>query len=513
MKKLIIIINIVLLSSLTSCYKDLSTEATMTIPNIEIGNTDSVINISYNDVLRIDPMVSQEGRGPEDFSYFWQITLTTSGSQMLELGDSPILEYQVASLPSSSPYYLFLAVTDKQTGAGEIKSWKVYVSSLLGEGLLVAATRDGGQTSDLDFVASKRLTYGYSDSQPAYRRNLYSEYNGAAYSGIINSMSYNIASTASGYDTPRLLLGSKNELFSVNLTTSMERELSTSDLFSFFSEENCDVTYVGNFSDYNTVAIVDSMLYLMGCGMSNQFAPVSFSLADPNIFSKANTSLPKGDPRNMTAFDVNSGKFYFLHGGLASQSTITEVNASPTFQIAECLAAGPISESRSVFVVKTDSGEYKCIALEEPSDPASNYTEYSLSAPDIENAVSFAFCENTAIFYYATPDAVYANIIAGTNLQTRQITSFSPDSPDEKITAITHYQQAWFGTHNYATDYDFVLDTHQTQMLIVTYNENTGEGKIYVKPFNLNSGLFSMTDQGETYDGFGEITAIAPVPR
>ena len=115
-------------------------------------------------------------------------------------------------------------------------------------------------------------------------------------------------------------------------------------------------------------------------------------------------------------------------------------------------------------------------------------------------------------FIFSPLEKIYANIIAGTNLQTRQVVSFAPDDQDEKITDVIHYQQAWFGTNNYY-DYEFVLDSHQTQILVVTYNETTGEGKIYAKPFNVNSGLFSMTDQGETYDGFGEITAIAPVPR
>ena len=152
MKKIDIAIIIVLLSVFTSCYKDLSTEADKVIPKIEIGNKDTVLNVSYNDVLRVDPKVSQENRSSEDFSYFWEMSLNTSATTVIELGDSPILEYQVTNLPADSPYYLFLTVTDKQTGLGTMKQWKVYVSSLLGEGLVVAHTRDGGKTSDLDFV-------------------------------------------------------------------------------------------------------------------------------------------------------------------------------------------------------------------------------------------------------------------------------------------------------------------------------------------------------------------------
>ena len=512
MKKIDIAIIIVLLSVFTSCYKDLSTEADKIIPKIEVGNKDTVLNVSYNDVLRVDPKVSQENRSSEDFSYFWEMSLNTSATTLIELGDSPILEYQVTNLPADSPYYLFLTITDKQTGLGTMKQWKVYVSSLLGEGLIVAHSRDDGKTSDLDFVASERLTYQYAGNEPTYKRNLYSEYNAGAYQGVINTMSYNVASSAGAYDTPRLLLGTDDEMFSINLVTSMSRELSTSDLFMFFSEDRCEVEYIGNFCTYNTMAIVNHMLYLLGDGLTTQFSPVGFAVDNKNIFSSANTSLPKGESRNMIALDANSNKFYFLNGPLASNSSVTEVNASPTFTISKCLAAGPISEDREVFVVKTSGDEYRCIVIGGGDPSAPTYQEYQMIAPDIENAVSFAFCENTAIFYYATPEKIYANIIAGTNLQTRQVVSFAPDDQDEKITDVIHYQQAWFGTNNYY-DYEFVLDSHQTQILVVTYNETTGEGKIYAKPFNVNSGLFSMTDQGETYDGFGEITAIAPVPR
>ena len=165
------------------------------------------------------------------------------------------------------------------------------------------------------------------------------------------------------------------------------------------------------------------------------------------------------------------------------------------------------------YVVKANTGSYSLSTFDFEENPTV-YSEYSLSGTDIENAISFAFCDNANLFYYATPDHIYANVVTGDRITTRQV-SWSPDSADEKITKIIHYQQAWYGTQLLDTpsEYDFVLPTHQLQMLIVTYNESTGEGKIYLKPFNVNTGLFSMTDEGEVFDGFGEITAIASTPR
>ena len=50
------------------------------------------------------------------------------------------------------------------------------------------------------------------------------------------------------------------------------------------------------------------------------------------------------------------------------------------------------------------------------------------------------------------------------------------------------------------------------QIVIFTYNEKTGEGKIYLRPFNVSTGLFTYKDNG-VYGGFGRITAAATTFR
>ena len=521
MKIFNIIKNAVLFSFLIlishSCYRDLSTEASTVIPDIEFGNEDTTYNVAFNSVLTIDPKVSQAGRNADDFSYSWEITLDFTNKERVDAGNEPILTYTVANSPSEEPYYVILYVTDNQTGLETMKSWKFYVSSLLGEGLLVAHTRDDGQTSELDFVASERVTYGFEDKEPRYKRNLYSEYNRAPYSGVINTMCCNTVSVAHANDTQRLLLGSDTELFSIDLAFSVEKDLVNSELFSFFNESSYKVDHLTNFAAYSTGAIIDNMLYSCAGNMSNIFSAVKFTQEPRNIFTEKNVSFSKENQSYIVVMDCEHNNFYSAHGIFLGNgfSALTALDVTPTFSISnsEPLAAGSISEIRNSFVIKTDKDEYKLLTFTD--DSPTIYTEYSINAPDIENAVSFAFCENTSIFYYVTPEAIYYNIVAGSSVTTRQIMTFAPDDPNEKITDIIHYQQAWYGMggNTDSSKYGFSLDTHQTQMLIVTYNETTGEGKIYAKPFNVNSGLFSMTDQGEVYDGFGEITANTPTFR
>ena len=61
--------------ALAGCYKDLSTEASMTIPDIRIEGVDSTLNIVWGQEIKMTATVTQEGRSEEDFTYLWEIDL------------------------------------------------------------------------------------------------------------------------------------------------------------------------------------------------------------------------------------------------------------------------------------------------------------------------------------------------------------------------------------------------------------------------------------------------------
>ena len=516
MKKYFIIFFVVIGGIVSSCYKDQSTVATETIPDIVFGDEQDVISISFGETLVIDPKVSQEGRGPEDFSYLWEMTLQPNNSNhLIEVGREPVLEMQIANEPSASPYYIFLTVTDNTTGYVMGKNWLIYVGSSMGEGLLVATTSDGGTTSDIDFVSSSRVTYSYEGDGITYLRNIYSLANSSKYQGRINSMCYNIATDGASYNTSRMLIGSDTEIFSMNLLT-MERELESTDLIMMASDTEYNVSEIFNYAGNNTGAVINNRLYGMLCSIDDSFVAVGFSLEPNNVIYEGCYAYAKPQNGDFCLFSSLHDGYYWTPGWSSAVSgSISAIDVPSSYSIANssCLGAGPLQDCILGYVVKANTGSYSLSTFDFEENPTV-YSEYSLSGTDIENAISFAFCDNANLFYYATPDHIYANVVTGDRITTRQV-SWSPDSADEKITKIIHYQQAWYGTQLLDTpsEYDFVLPTHQLQMLIVTYNESTGEGKIYLKPFNVNTGLFSMTDEGEVFDGFGEITAIASTPR
>ena len=139
------------------------------------------------------------------------------------------------------------------------------------------------------------------------------------------------------------------------------------------------------------------------------------------------------------------------------------------------------------------------------------YEYYLLEGNDLDKVVSFASCDNADICYYATSTDIYAILITSGQAIIRHV-AFSPQSSGEKITRIVHYKQGWYGVARNDASYEFQNRTNRLQILVITYNESTGEGKIYLRPFNLSTGLFTVLDNG-VLTGFGEISAVCPSLR
>ena len=76
-------------SVLSSCYKDLSTEAGETIPEIEITGVNEEMDIVWGQELKITPEVRQEGRSDDDFTFLWEIDLTAGNpSNRIEISET-----------------------------------------------------------------------------------------------------------------------------------------------------------------------------------------------------------------------------------------------------------------------------------------------------------------------------------------------------------------------------------------------------------------------------------------
>ena len=105
-------------------------------------------------------------------------------------------------------------------------------------------------------------------------------------------------------------------------------------------------------------------------------------------------------------------------------------------------------------MLKSTDGKYHvCIWDLSPNEPVI-FGQYELDAQNIDKAVSFAFCDNADVMYYATEEKVYSVILSAGRTYVSEL-SWKPESQDEKICSIEQYYQAWYGTHNYLKPYTY----------------------------------------------------------
>ncbi len=499
---------------LTSCYQDLSTEATIEIPELVIEGVPETMNVLYGEELVINPVIKQEGRSAEDFEYLWTIDLVPDNyNQRLELGTDPDLRYKVSNAPSDAAYTLRLDVTDKQTGLVKVAATKLYVGSSLGEGLLVAYTRDGGATSEFDLLANKYLTYGYESDVPRYTREIHTLANGNAFGERVNAICEMVDSDGASLNENRIIIGTNSHIYSYDPLTFIQNA-SDGTLFYSNTQTEFGTTAIFNFAGYSHGAIIGNKAFGMLCIIDRQYSLLNFGQDPGDVFKPTNVAYgPMQQGGHLAVFDETRGKFYFIMGWNVTQASFSQVSAELGFTLAGCTSIGTgCSRNQTLcFLLRDTGGAYRaCLMDVQGNTPVVRSVE--IPGEEMDKITSVAFCDNCDIMYYATPQSIYATILAEGRVSTRKI-NWSPDSPDEKITSIKQYTQGWYGTHQYtASDYPFQLATHRLQMIITTYNETTGEGKIYLRPFNVSTGLFTSQDNG-TYGGFGEITAICPTFR
>lgn len=510
MKKATIAATFISLLLFQSCYKDLSTEATLEISPINIEGIANSMAIAFGQTLSFTPTVTLEGRTEEDFDYLWEMDLTPqSMTGRMEIGTEKDLELRISNTPSDKPYTISFKATDRITGLSKTVGCKLYVGSSLGEGLLVAHTRDKGATSEFDLVSNEFLTWGYTD-KVRYTRDLWSLTNENSFEGEVNAM-ISLCDTDGGvFNENKIMIGTDQHIISINPLTFKVKDVDGAN-FNTSSETAFSTSLFGHVGGYSSYTVMNGKLYGIVCNIDSKYSTIAFPSSRKDIFGPHNIGSAILDQGNLMALDEEDGRFYHLAGWQIMNGALTEITVSFGFDAtgAKSLAGGGTKGNRPALLVRSADGKYHiCIGAFESQIPV--LTHYEVIDGDLDNLVSAAFCDNADLMYYTNGKKIYVVLMSGGKATTKEL-SWKPSSDDEKITDIFQYRQAWMGTHQYGlTEYEFPLATNRLQMVIVTYNEKTGEGKFYLRPFNVSTGLFTFRDNG-SYGGFGEITAIAPL--
>lgn len=497
---------------LSSCYEDLSTVADKSYPDIVVASEGDILNVSYGDEFSFCPEVTQEGYTNDDFEFLWEIDMQPNRfSDRIELGTEHQLDYKVGNMPSNNPYMLTLKVINTKLGFGKLTSWKFFVSSSLGEGLLVAHTRDGGKSSELDLMSAVPVTYGYNSAEPHYTRNLYGFANeGKTIDGTVNQMTARVTSDGGTFNTNRIVFATDGGIFTIDPLTFKESQRD-GEMFYNSTETDYATQAVFNLGIAIHGAIVNHRYYAIICNGDNNYSLALCNVNPNNFFDRNNTSYAKWDQGAVCTFNPADGKFYYLRGWQSVNGGFAAAEGTLSFDAtdATCLGAGALNQLDHGYIIKDKTGAaHFCIV--KVNDNKIN--DYSITGVNLDDVVACGFCDNANIAYLATPGKIYSLMLSGDVLVVSAL-SWKPEDSDEAITSIEQYQQGWYGTQQiWWGDYEFPLSTNRMQVIITTYNATTGEGKIYLRPFNINTGKFTYSSNG-VYGGFGEITAVTATLR
>lgn len=508
------------------CFQDESTPATFDYPDIVITKNfeSDTLSVNFGAKLTISAVATQEGVDESKLEYLWEMDVqpgTAKGRAFLS--DTPDVDVRITSSPSAMPYYVSLTVTNTESGFSRSRYWPLYVINALGEGILVAHTSDGGVTSDLSLLANKHVTYGYVSDKPRVTDNLFEIGNGTHIDGKVTSLLARSATdlnapVRASYNEDLIMVGTEEHVYALDpVSYSVKR--SDAALFASSTVTSFGVDMFHNVGNYSSFVLMDGNIYVCIDMLDNTYTNTSYPIS-PRQLTPSNTAAAEDNQGWVYTFDPTSHRFYYVPGWCIHSSAFAELEekASPEKTFLDdkvSVACGIFKGIRGAFVLKGTDGYW--LTVLSGNDGAAPVVA-KLDAPNIENATDFAFCDNTDVFFYIADNKVYSTVLSGGSASTR-VLSWNPDSKDEKVTMIKHYRQGWYGTRNYdlygsgSTNYAFPLSTHRMQMAVVTYNEKTGEGKIYLKPFNVSTGMFNAFKDNGTYGGFGQITAIGTTLR
>ncbi|MEG0796957.1 MAG: PKD-like family lipoprotein [Odoribacter sp.] len=515
MKKLFYIL-IVFQLLCVGCFEDESNLNIRKINPIEIemfgGNQ---LLVKQMDTLKVEPLIYCEGVPDSELSFEWMFM--NYGTMVPRLLDTTMYCCaQITEKPGKN-YTLRLTVTDRTTGIFRIQTYMVNVGSNFDAGLLIADTKDGGVTSDLNLVKCREFNADYAlenETRDVYR-NMWESVNGASFGGEILA-----AQTANAW--------SQNT--SVTVVT-------TQDL------------YRANYKDYVWEWTGDQMFYVKPPFSGQELQSATFAFRTNNVWEAMmvnglffqrnlqNNGRQYGYPVypsgvkeyavSMMCLPLGTGLYpVYCYDAIGKRMLFfyNESGYKPVDQLGgpfdvndlsgyDPLFLGQSAEGMTFMVKNRNSGAYQAlvmnVVLGADVAGATKFAKnvYDLSAAsNIGDARFYALNRQGNAVYYATETAVYAGPLDHmSDAKLRWSAGIG-----ETITGIRLYD--WTGGKHYYMGAEEKEDSQESadRMLLITTQNAKGEGKVTAVPvLHQNIGQLEQNKKYQVVlEGFGKILGI-----
>ncbi len=533
MKNPIILLSLLISCMFTACYEDESNTSIQKINPlvIDLGGASKTLSVYLLDTLEISPIVYKIGVEDADLSYKWEI----SGNDIVPqvLGTNMILKTVVGVPESSDEYSLLLTVTDNTTLLQSYEEFKVKVSAKLGQGLLVADTKDELHT-DLNLIVSSNFRGGvlfnpFNEKNTITMTSVYSQCNfGQLLDGKVTQMlapgegngserTLTLITDHSAYRMDPyeyILNGVNNDFFYVHVPEQQ------------FKPE----AMVFENTQYHELMIINGILYCRDTrwGNLNYGAPLEtsdFSEYEVHCGFAFSTEWP--NYRYLYFYDELNDRFLECQD---YERLLVHSKFKPNLGKQKPLYMGEGNASMVYTVFRSKETENYLLYTFEPGNAylGNDFTvgaSYHLDAcNDIKNAIQFASSRSEKVLYYTTPQKIYASLLTEENPQAHECFSIDdlkaayPEqfSANTKISSIYLWNKSNQGTIRIKDSESGGEPTKisaQFRMMVITiWDEGTQQGSILTIPImNLGAGVLEKdTAYWTVYSGFGRILCIAP---
>ncbi|CAL1517997.1 PKD-like family lipoprotein [Chitinophaga sp. MM2321] len=497
--------SLLLLAAIYSCRKDSSTLDVHKINGVVVDTTGkSKLGVYQFDTLKLQPGINLNGADEASFTYEWKINMEPDDTVYQVLSTEKYLAAEIRFRPNVTGKYhqLVYTVTDKQNGLRYITPFQITVLNNIGEGLVIADSKDGIQ-SDINHLMMPWVTTDATKESLKY--NVFSSINGKKIDGIVKQMRfYKIygvdmvtgITSNSVFNIKTLdytLAGENSSLFYIPRPVLKPQALGgiyLGDIYigeGKFTAANMGATPKYP-APYDNNFVIPTQVALNPYNYSGIIIRVSFYDEVHGHFVYLSTVQSFGD-NVMRKYPPVSGGAFDPSNVPGKQNLAAGLSMNKDFlHLLKDKATGKIS----LFVLDQGIDDYPDII------PPAPKAQFDLSnAPGIADAHHFVFADDQNVLYYTSGNKVYA-VLYGTSTPSYQERYTLPAG--EEVTVLQIYQQG-----NYP-NVDATLNTNKKILIMATYDGN--QGKLLLLPM-INPGLGNLDiANGKVYDGFGKISSV-----
>lgn len=501
---------------LVGCFEDESNIDILDLNPIVIEKAGGTqYSVKQLDTLRIEPLVYCKGVKDSDLSFEWMFM--SYGTIVPRLLDTTMYCCaQITEVPGNS-YTVRLTVTDKTTGIFRIQTYSVKVLGNIETGLLVADTRDGGVTSDVNLVKAREFNsyYPMENGNRDIYRHIWEGVNGSPFAGRL--LSLNVGNAWS--QNTNITAVTTEELYRADYKDY--KEVWTGEQMFFVKPPfyGKPITSAG-FTFYTgscwETMMVNGLMYDRNFQNNGRQYGMPIYPAGVKEYNITLSALPASTflPPVYTYDELGKRILFFWSGaGYRAPEQMSDpfnVNDLSGF---EPLYFGEITDGMTLLAKNTSTGHVEALVMKpvryNEVATTTNFAKarYDLSdAPNIGAARYYTLNPNGGAFYYATETEVYAGAVNAAGTARVRWTA----ELGETITSIQFYSGKG-GRHYYmGTNGSDVQQQSKYNLLLITTSNAAGEGKVTCVPL-LHSNIGQL-ETDEKYqvklEGFGEILGI-----